>query len=195
VIAEQGKVVGLKCRRQILGDYDKSGRRRPVAGSGPDFVLPCDQVIAAIGQKLDLASLLGTVAVELTKDGRPILDPQTGQTSASWLFVGGDSAVGPSSVVDAVSGGEKAAAGIDMMLTGANHAFWRRAQAIDTHFDPDADPVAYPRAEIPMLAAKQRRGSFQEVEQSWSVAVALHEAKRCLRCDYGKSCESESRSH
>jgi NADH-quinone oxidoreductase subunit F len=195
VVLENGKTRGLKCRRQVLGDYDRSGRRRPVAGSAPDFLLPCDQVIAAVGQKLNLASLLGTVALEMTKDGRPVYDPLTGQTSEPWLFVGGDGAIGPSSVVDAVAGGEKAAAGIDLILTGANHSFWRRSQAIDTYFDPDADPATYPRAEIPVLAARQRRRNFQEVEQSWSVAVALHEAKRCLRCDYGKTRDIESRSH
>jgi NADH-quinone oxidoreductase subunit F len=195
IIKDHGKARGLKCRRQILGDYDKSGRRRPVAGSQPDFILDCDQVIAAIGQKLDLAPLLGSIAVETTKGGTPVYDALTGQMSEPWLFVGGDSAMGPSSVVDAVAGGEKAAAGIDSYLTGANHAFWRRTQSVDTHFDPDVDPVSYPRAEIPVLAARQRRGNFQEVEQSWSPAVALHEAKRCLRCDYGKTCDLDSRSH
>jgi NADH-quinone oxidoreductase subunit F len=195
VAVDQGKVCGLKCRRQALGDYDKSGRRRPVAGSQPDFVLACDQVIAAIGQKLDLAPLLGSISLQTTNDGSPVYDPLTGQTSEPWLFIGGDSAMGPSSVVDAVAGGEKAAVGMDALLTGANHAFWRRSQATDTHFDPDVDPVSYPRAEIPVLAARQRRGNFQEVEQSWSAAVALHEAKRCLRCDYGKPCDIDSRSH
>jgi NADH-quinone oxidoreductase subunit F len=97
--------------------------------------------------------------------------------------------------VEAVAGGERAAVGIDQMLTGSNHAFWRRAQPIDTLFDPDADPISYARAEVPVLPAKQRRGDFREVEQSWSVSVALREAKRCLRCDYGKTCEFESRSN
>jgi NADH-quinone oxidoreductase subunit F len=195
VIAENGRVSGLKCSRQILGDYDRSGRRKPVAGSAPDFVLPCDQVIGAIGQTVDFAPLLGSVALNTTKDGRPVYDELTGQTSEPWLFVGGDAAVGASSVVEAVAGGERAAAGIDQMLTGANHAFWRRAQPIDTLFDPDADPVSYARAEVQALPAKQRRSDFREVEQSWSVSVALREAKRCLRCDYGKTCETESRSN
>ncbi len=82
---------------------------------------------------------------------------------------------------------------MDLFLTGANHAFWRRSQAVDTHFDPDADPASYPRAEIVALVPKRRRGNFEEVEQSWSVAVALREAKRCLRCDYGHTCEAELR--
>lgn len=193
VISDGNRVAGLKCRRQILSDYDRSGRRKPVAGTDPDFVLACDQVIAAIGQRVNLDSITGAVALKKTSDGRPVYNALTGQTSESWLFVGGDFAVGPSSVVDAVAGGERAAVGIDLLLTGKNHAFWRRSQDVDTHFDPDADVVSYPRADIEMLPPNQRRAGFQEVEQSWSVAVALRESKRCLRCDFGKTCAAEAR--
>ncbi|MBF0544087.1 MAG: NADH-quinone oxidoreductase subunit NuoF [Candidatus Riflebacteria bacterium] len=193
VLIQNGKVRGLKCRHQVLGDYDKSGRRKAVAGNVPDFAVDCDQVIAAIGQKVEPATLLGSIKVTTDRDGRPSYDSMTGKTSEPWLFVGGDFASGPSSVVDAVAAGEKAAVGIDMQLTGANHAFWRRYSEVDTHFDPDADPAPYPRAEIPLLSPKQRLTNFQEVEQSWSVPIALREAKRCLRCDFGKNCETESR--
>ncbi len=48
-----GKVTGVLCQQMVLGDYDRSGRRRPVAGRNPDFIVACDQVIAAIGQSLD----------------------------------------------------------------------------------------------------------------------------------------------
>jgi hypothetical protein len=33
-----------------------------------------------------------------------------------------------------------------------------------------------------------RVGSFDEVELSWAAEVAVAEARRCLRCDYGKTC-------
>jgi len=100
---------------------------------------------------------------------------------------------GPASVVDAVAAGEKAAVGIDRLLTGESHAFWRRALPIDTHFDPDADPVTYPRAEMVTLHSKLSRSSFAEAEESWTAAVALRETRRCLRCDFGKPCETEAR--
>ncbi len=45
-----GKVTGVRCKEMALGDYDRSGRRRPVAGHNPDFVVEADTVIAAIGQ-------------------------------------------------------------------------------------------------------------------------------------------------
>jgi NADH-quinone oxidoreductase subunit F len=187
VVLKDGVLAGLVCRKQVLGDYDTSGRRRPVPMRGADSVIPCDQVIAAVGQKVDFDAVLGNTRVDRDRYGRIAYDRLTGRTSLPWLFIGGDAATGAASVVDAVAGGEKAAAGIDEMLTGENHAFWRRHPALDTYFDPDADPVGYPRAGIPVLQPRQRNRNFQEVELSWSAAVALREARRCLRCDYGKN--------
>ena len=46
---------GIEMQRMELGEPDASGRRRPVPVEGSEFVIECDQVIAAIGQfpKLD----------------------------------------------------------------------------------------------------------------------------------------------
>jgi len=181
----QGKVVGMVCQRMALGDYDHTGRRRPVPGRLPDFTLECDQVIAAIGQALPAKELVGDLEVEL-QDGWFKVNPATGATSVEWLFAGGDAATGPASVVEAVAAGEKAAVAIDRYLTGEEHAFWRHEVAVDTFFDPDAEPVATPRASVVALDPKTRARTFAEVELSWDLETACAEAKRCLRCDYGK---------
>jgi NADH-quinone oxidoreductase subunit F len=184
---EAGKLIGVRCRPMALGDYDVSGRRRPVAGRNADFVVECDQVIAAIGQWLDSEPLFDGVAVATTEKGWVKID-KGGRTSVEWIFAGGDAVTGPSSVVDAIGAGEKAAVSIDRYLTGVNHAFWRREFEVDTAFDPDADPVDVPRAEVPLMTAAMRMSSFEEVELSWPADVAVAEAHRCLRCDYGKTC-------
>jgi len=182
-----GKVTGVLCQQMALGDYDRSGRRRPVAGRNPDFVVECDQVIAAIGQSLDAKSLIGDLPVEL-QNGWFKVDAKTGRTSVDWLYAGGDAVTGAASVVEAVGAGEKAAVAMDEQMSGANHAFWRRDVAVDTAFDPDADPVAYDRAGVASLDPSKRTCSFDEVELSWAAEVACAEAKRCLRCDFGKVC-------
>ncbi|OPZ46445.1 MAG: NADP-reducing hydrogenase subunit HndC [Actinobacteria bacterium ADurb.BinA094] len=183
-----GNVTGVRCREMVLGDYDRSGRRRPVAGRNPDFVVEADTVIAAIGQKLDAPAILDGTPVELNRWGYLAADPNTGQTSVDWVFTGGDAATGPSSVVEAIGAGEKAAAAIDQFLTGANHAFWRRDIEPPTFFDPDADPKPVDRHQVEELAVGARVTNFDEVELSWAAEVALAEARRCLRCDYGKYC-------
>lgn len=179
------KVRGVVCTSMDLGAYDSSGRRRPEPSKLPDFFIECDQVIAAIGQSLDAKSILGDVPVE-TQKGWIKSDPRTGKTSVPWVFAGGDAVTGPDSVVAAVAAGEKAAVSIDEYLTGVNHAFWRRDIAVDVYFDPDADPVETPRAAIDCLDPQVRACSFSEVELPWTMDVAIAEAKRCLRCDYGK---------
>ena len=190
-VDEEGKARTITCARMTLGEFDRSGRRRPQRSEHDEFELPADQVIVAIGQTLDLTPLvkpdlaLGS-ELEMTPDGFIGIHPLTGQTSVPWIFAGGDAASGPASVVTAIAAGERAAVGIDLYLTGESHAFWRKAETIDTAFDSEADPAPYPREPYQTIEVGRRRHNFDEVEQSWCEAVALRQAKRCLRCDYGK---------
>jgi len=184
IVVKNGHVAAVRCSRMALGEFDRSGRRCPVASGNGDFALEADQVIAAVGQVADLDKIVNDVELRLTDRGYLYADPITGRTSVPWVFAGGDLVLGPASVVEAVGTGEKAAVGIDEYLTGETHAFWREDKDVGTFFDPTADPVAYPRARIRRIPVKKRRHNFNEVELPFSEAVALREAKRCLRCDY-----------
>ncbi|VGO22161.1 NADH-ubiquinone oxidoreductase-F iron-sulfur binding region domain-containing protein [Pontiella sulfatireligans] len=184
IVVENGHVVGIRCKPMELGAFDRSGRRRPVAGEDKDFIVPCDQVIVAIGQSVDLPALSGNYTFNLQRNGYLSTDALTKKTSKDWIFAGGDVATGPSSVIEAVADGEKAAAGIDQFLTGKNNAFWREEKRNNTFFDPDAEPVMYEREKQPLIPVERRRCNFDEVEQPWDEATAIRQAKRCLRCDY-----------
>jgi NADH-quinone oxidoreductase subunit F len=181
------KVRGLKCMQMKLGEFDRSGRRRATESKEDVFVLEADQIIVAIGQRLEAKKLLDGQKVLLGNDGFIKVDPVTCQTSEEWIFAGGDAASGPASVVTAVGMGEKAAVGIDLYLSGEEHAFWREDKVIDTDYDPDADPVPYPRERLQTIDVERRRNNFDEVEQPWVESVAVRQCKRCLRCDYGKT--------
>ncbi len=180
-------MAGIKCVPMRLGEFDRSGRRRPEEG-GDAFFLRADQVLVAIGQTLDLQKISNSVHLETRNQSYLSINPVTGQTSEKWIFAGGDAVTGPSSVVEAVAAGERAAAGIDLYLTGANHAFWREVHEVDTAFDPDAEPSDAAREKLNLIAVERRRNNFAEVEQPWCEAVAVRQAGRCLRCDYGKRC-------
>jgi len=190
---EDGRVAGVRCRAMKLGEFDRSGRRRPESGDDAAYeVLPADQVIVAIGQALDTKALAGAVEVERTPRGWVKADPRTGATSVPWLFSGGDAVSGPSSVADAIAAGERTAVAIDALLTGAEHAFWRGYGDPGVSFDPYADPLNYAREKLPAISLEKRRQNFAEVEQPWNENTAVRQAKRCLRCDYGKQpCECE----
>ena len=119
IVVEGKRVAGIKCMPMRLGEFDRSGRRRPEEG-GDAFVIPADQVLVAIGQTLDLQEDLQRACRWKRATRRSSTSiPVTGQTSEKWIFAGGDAVSGPSSVVEAVAAGERAAVGIDLYLTGA----------------------------------------------------------------------------
>jgi NADH-quinone oxidoreductase subunit F len=182
--ANRGKLAEVRLQRMELGEFDRSGRRRPRANKDAVSALPADLLIAAIGQTLDPAELFDGVRPKLNDRGYIAANPNSGQTSEPWIFAGGDAVDGPSSVIEAVAAGEKAAVGINDFLGGKSKAFWRKDNDVDTFFDPEADPVETPRAALKLIPVSKRRGNFTEVEATWSRTVALAEAKRCLRCDY-----------
>jgi len=184
VVEVGGQVTGLKCRRMKLGDFDRSGRRRPEADDTEEFVIPCDQVIAAIGQNPVPAELYGNLAPQLDPRGYLSVEPSTGRTSLPWLFAGGDGVSGPSSVIEAVAAGERGAVGIDRMLSGENHAFWRDDREVPVPVYPDEDPSSEPREKLPLIPIERRKNNFDEVELPWDEETAVRQAKRCLRCDY-----------
>jgi NADH-quinone oxidoreductase subunit F len=187
IVVKDGTVSGIKCSPMSLGQFDASGRKKPVAVEGKDFIIDADQVIAAIGQKVDVAAVFNGLKLDLTSWKTISVNRANGQTSIPWIFSGGDAASGASSVIEAIAGGERAAVGIDAFLTGATHAFWRSERNNDTAFDPDADPVSYGRQKQPELSVNKRKNNFDEVELCPQETVAVRQAKRCLRCDFGKN--------
>jgi glutamate synthase (NADPH/NADH) small chain len=115
VLLEGGQVVGLKCVRMRLGAPDASGRPAPEPVPGSEFVLPCDQVVKAIGQEKPwLAQMLG-----LETEKGFIKVNQDYETSLPGVYAGGDCirARGSASTVMAVQDGKLAAFAIHRRLT------------------------------------------------------------------------------
>lgn len=120
-VVGNGKVEGLKCIRMDLGEPDASGRRSPVPVPNSEFVLPCDQVIKAIGQKKfsEAIERLKQYGITTTKG---YLDVDAGcKTAHAKIWAGGDCvrSKGEASTVMAVQDGKIAAASIHRALLGA----------------------------------------------------------------------------
>ncbi len=188
---KSGSVKAVRCLKMGLGSFDASGRRRPLAQSQDPVTIPADQVIMAIGQRLDSAHLAGEQEIMLNDKRFISADPVTQATNIPKVFAGGDCTDGPSSVVEAIAAGERAAVGIDLLLSGENHAFWRYEKITETDYDPDAEISSEKRAEARQIPIERRKHNFEEVELPWSEAVAIAQAHRCLRCDYGKHINEE----
>ena len=196
-VDESGHAKALICLPMHLGEFDRSGRRAPTADDRDKPVnLAADQIILAVGQRLDVQGLFEQQTPQLNSRNFIKADPASGETSMEGVWAGGDAVSGPSSVVEAIAAGERAAVAMDMKLSGGkDRAFWRWEQVNDTSYDPDADPTPYPREKMRVLPHDRRKHNFDEVEQPWSESVAHRQARRCLRCDYGKKVRMKEESN
>ncbi|HQG29671.1 MAG TPA: FAD-dependent oxidoreductase, partial [Candidatus Ozemobacteraceae bacterium] len=187
VLSEGGKINGIVCQRMQLGEFDKSGRKRPVPIAGSEFTLSVDAVISAIGQVPDLSFVGKNSGVEVTKwNTFALAKGSESKTANEKYFAGGDAVTGPDTVIGAIEAGHQAAIEIDTAIRAKNGepAYEMPAeQKIDIPLILDEESVECPQTAMPELEAAQRRGSFVEVELGFTKEAALKEATRCLRCD------------
>ncbi len=174
--SKDGAVSGVEFQR-CLQVYDALGVFQPTFDNCELLPLDADSVIVAIGQASDPA-LMETLGVNL-KD----TDPVTLQTTNEMIFLAGDVASGPTSVVEAMARGRQAAESVHRYLNG-EHLHYGRTYAgpIETEFEidiHDADP-----AKRLSISQHQFKGEndFNELEQGIDSQTALREARRCLSC-------------
>jgi heterodisulfide reductase subunit A len=187
---EQG-VTGLECLRMRLGPPDATGRPAPEPIPGSEFVLPCDAVIATIGQVPDLASLGERLGLETTRWGTLQADELTLETNVPGVLVGGDCATGPNVVVNAMYAGKKAAISIDRYLNGQDlRAGREREGPFRSEYTVDTAGVLTQKLiPMPALDPALRRTLFDEVHTGYAPELARAEAQRCLNCGICCDCQ------
>jgi glutamate synthase (NADPH/NADH) small chain len=107
-----GKLTGIRVCPAKLGEPDETGRRRPEPVESSAYDVEMDVVVEAIGQEApaDISKILPGVEF---KDGLIRTGEGTLATSRPGVFAGGDLVRGPSTVVEAVADGMRAAKEID----------------------------------------------------------------------------------
>ena len=113
---KNGFVTGIRCIKMELGEPDESGRRRPIAIEGSEFVIDVDTVIMAIGTSPNPMIKSTTAGLEVNKRGGIVID-DNGMTSVKGLFAGGDAVTGAATVISAMGAGKHAAKGIDEYIS------------------------------------------------------------------------------
>ena len=112
---EAGWVRALRCIRMELGEPDASGRARPIAIAGSEFEIACEMVVVAIGTRSN--PLLTSTAPDLKLSTSGYIETdETGMTSMSGVFAGGDIVRGAATVILAMGDGKRAAAAIQRYL-------------------------------------------------------------------------------
>jgi NADH-quinone oxidoreductase subunit F len=179
-----GHVTGVECLAHEPGEFDRSGRRRPVPIPGSEFTLDLDVLIPAIGQSPDTGCLASGPEVALRRDNTFEVNEAL-CTSCEGVFAAGDAVLGPATVVEAVAQGNAVARAVDRYLrTGKAEKIVTLPgyEVVDQPFDLDEYADARP-PEMPELSLEERRGNFREVELGLDEEAVREECKRCLRCD------------
>ncbi len=181
IIGEDGRVKSVKLQVMELGEPDAGGRRTPVAVEGKFETIELDNVIMAIGQKINIS---GFEALELTDRGNISADTKTFRTSLDGVFAVGDATNrGASIAIEAIGEAQKASEVIDSYLNGELIAYKKPyvSEKIVTAEDL-ADREKVSRAKMPQRSPAERIKGFDEINLGFSVEAAVNEAKRCLEC-------------
>ena len=147
---ENGK---LLCHRMVLSDVDASGRRS-VKESDEVLEVPCDTVIASIGEKVD-GAFYEKNGITVNEKGLPVLKKETNETSVSGVYAAGDGAFGASVIVKAIANAKLACEAILNKTIGTDRP------------SETTDEKIY-----------GKKGILQEPEKG------LNPDKRCLACDH-----------
>ena len=175
-----GNVKAIEVVKTRLGEYDKSGRRKPILTDEVQR-FECESVILAVGETFD-QDFCRASGLELKESGTIIVDRYTFETSRYNFYAGGDVITGASNVSNAMSCGKQAARNIDERLMGTS-----RWENLFPNFEysqqPPPDPKPSRRHDAKASPARSRVHTQEEVIADLDPQEALEESRRCLRCD------------
>ncbi|MBF0506555.1 MAG: FAD-dependent oxidoreductase [Nitrospirae bacterium] len=189
IIGEHGKVTGLECFSMELGEPDASGRRRPVAVKGSEFIINSDVIVAAIGQEGDFSCLCNLPGVKTSERGSVVVDENL-MTTRKGVFAGGDCITGPDVLIRACAHGRLAGLKIDRFIaTGKIEVLEEEMdeKLLNSFRGFDADekvkvPGGTLRVPVSHQSPLTRKRDFREVDEGFTSEEAVKEAGRCLRC-------------
>ena len=176
VLADGGRVSGLRCRRMRLVPDPDGGRPRPVP-TDETFTLGADTLIVSIGQRVKAGFLPDAMTLKA--------DPHTSQTSLPNVFAGGDAVRGAATLINAVADGRHAAEtilarlGLSAQAATATPSDERR---------PDLGGLRIRQATRVMGPALPERSpedrlDFDPAIRTLTEEEAMDESRRCLQCD------------
>lgn len=191
VIAFQGNnhhLARLECKPTVAGPADENGVAWPViAEDSRPFIMDAQHAFVAIGQVggYNTETFGGLLAV--SERGFIVTDGEQ-RTSMARVYAAGDTVSGPSSVVQAMAAGRRAARSIHADLTGIQYsAPVSRPTERDFPVLPDILPQEQ-RTLVPERPAQERRKDFDEVVVGFNSQQVTIEASRCLQCGVCSEC-------
>lgn len=188
-VIENGHLVGMKFDLMEY-DIDEAGRIVDQRVTS-ETMLPCTDVILAIGQENAFPWIEKDIGIEFDEWEVPIVDKVTFESTKKGVFFGGDSAFGPLNIIWAVEHGHQAAISIhkhcqgqslvdrtpdNAQLTSTKMGMfeWRYSNSFD----------ASERRKMEHVDLVKRFDKLDiEVELGFSSEQIATEVERCLNCD------------
>jgi ferredoxin len=175
---------------QLEYELDERGRIVDSSVVG-EVVIPCDDVVLAIGQENAFTWIERDIGLEFDEWGMPVVDERTFQSTLPGVFFGGDAAFGPKNIIWAVEHGHQAAISIHRYCEGLPveerlpRGVTLTTAKMGIHewgYSNDYDPAG--RRIMPHVDLKERFKKLDiEVEIGFPAEQAAVEVERCLNCD------------
>ncbi len=146
--------------------------------------IEADSVIVAISQRPDLMGTALADEVKLGPGGRLAVD-QGQATSLEMVFGAGDAVTGPSTVVQAMAAGRRAAGRMVARLTGGPSPWQElgeKGRGAGERLPISEELPKVPRQRMAQRQPKVRRRDFLPVDLGLTASQAVEEAGRCLQC-------------
>ena len=178
---EKGNARALEVVKMIPGEFDVSGRRKPVA-TQELYEIACDTIMVAIGERVD-SEFLKSAGISANKDGTVQINKFNLKTSRDKVYAGGDLVMGPSTAVEAMADGKNVARAIDLNLMGIDTRFPGLFKQFVYEYKVPMKPAGGGKQTGKKLSLKARKNNFKEVSLGLSKEQVLKETLRCLRCD------------
>jgi NADPH-dependent glutamate synthase beta subunit-like oxidoreductase/Pyruvate/2-oxoacid:ferredoxin oxidoreductase delta subunit len=187
--AKEGGALRLTVERMRLGAPDASGRARPEP-TGEMLGLVFDAVFKAVGERADLTPFPDSM--RQAQGGWLEVGPD-GSTTDESVFVAGDLATGPATVVEAIGRGRRAAEAVNARIGGGYEIpSWVLEGSAEVVGSGEVNRAYFSRqarVEVPNARAERGPGGAL-VEETATIlgAAALTEIERCYSCGYCNHC-------
>lgn len=116
ILLKNGRIAGLECKA-VQSVFNEQGQFAPTFHEQEIRTIDGDMIIEAVGQMFDFSYLPKTLSDTLKFERGKVLVDESGQTSITRVFAGGDIVNRNLDAVTAIADGKRAAEGIDKLLT------------------------------------------------------------------------------
>lgn len=175
---EGDRINGIKLRR-CLSVRDDSGRFSPAYDDNDTTVVESDAILLCVGQQTDLSFLGDGFTLEQNR-GRILVRENTQRTSDDAVFSGGDVVTGPSTAVNAIAAGRRAANEINADFGKEPVTAHSTASDSLLTFAPSAAQLSH-TAKLHIRPLDELAVDLED-DFGLSQDEVLHEAARCLNC-------------